>query len=292
MEKILKTSKSKTNDAVSRFWTKIGLMAEITSLFRNAPPKKTTYEKALNLIQRVIPFEAASLYLNNPNHNRLIEVVTCGDGFKPEEYKDIQPDFIEWATGLEDSVKLDGTERQGNTETALVVPLIVEKKLIGVIAYVTANNTAFRENDYKLLAIIGDHLALSIERMIYQKRLEEKNKSLIKARDELKKMQADLINNERLLAVKQLAVSINHEINNPLSVITGNVEYIQYLDKELSDTTRERLKIIESESKKIAEINRRLLDIHTLVSEQYIDDDERIQMLNLEESASGEAKNV
>jgi signal transduction histidine kinase len=123
--------------------------------------------------------------------------------------------------------------------------------------------------------------------MIYQKQLENKNNALLAAHQKLERVHENQIIDERLEAVRQLAVSINHEINNPLSVIAGNAEYLLYVNKSLDEKTIERLKIIECESLRIAEINRRLLEIQTLVSEQYIGEDPEIHMINLEKSTSG-----
>jgi two-component system NtrC family sensor kinase len=124
--------------------------------------------------------------------------------------------------------------------------------------------------------------------MMHQKQLENKNNALIRAQKELKEAQDSLIQNERLTAVKQLAVSVNHEINNPLSVITGNIEYLLYVNKDLDEKTVDRLKIISNEALRIAEINRRLLEIQALISETYVKDGNQIHMINLDKSTAGE----
>jgi len=120
------------------------------------------------------------------------------------------------------------------------------------------------------------------------KKLEKSNSALKEAHRKLKEAQSETIQDERVTAVKQLAVSINHEINNPLSVITGNVEYLLFLGKSLDEKTKERLQIIHGESQRIAEINRKLLEIQSLVSDKYLNDSSEIEMINLEKSSKGE----
>jgi signal transduction histidine kinase len=275
---------------VTRFWTKIGLMAEVSSVFRDDPSDKASFSKALNIIGQVIPFSAAAIFLKNPKSGHLVEVVTQGERFSPQDYFDKEEDFYAWINTKREPLVLTDREdlRDKFENPVLVVPLAVEDVLIGVVVYISSENQAFRNKDIKLFSILGTQMALSIERMIYLKQLENKNSALIEARKQLEKAQEQKISDERLMVAKQLAVSINHEINNPLSVITGNIEYLLYKNKDLDERTKNRLKIIESEAHRIADINRRLLDIQTLVSEPYLNEEPDINMLNLEKSSKAE----
>jgi signal transduction histidine kinase len=268
-------------------------MAEIAAVFRNAPPQRATYTRALEIIQRVVAFKGAALYLIGENRRRVVEVATYGSGFNPQPYGDVD-DFMSWLAHQHKTVSLSDLDQfcqlVGKLEkSVLIVPLLVEDNLIGSVVYNADGPQAFRDKDIKLLAVIGDQIALSIERLIYQRELERKNAELHYAQKQLKEAHKKIILDETLTAVKQLAVSINHEINNPLSVITGNVEYLLYINKNLSDSITERLKIIESEALRIAEINRKLLDIQSLVSESYIHNDDNVHMLNLDKSSSGKS---
>lgn len=286
--------KDNSDEKVTRFWTKIGLMAEVTSIFRNVRPDRETYINALKMIQQVVPFDSAGLYLLYANRRDVVNVVNWGEPFEQSELDEIQPDFLNWIRQQTEPVRLTRQlkENENNsgdqTRTLLTVPLLVEDQMIGVVAYLYNNCSTVRDKDIKLLSIIGDQMALSIERMIHLKKLENSNIALKEAHNQLREMQSELIKDERLMAVKQLAVSINHEINNPLSVITGNVEYLLYLNKSLDEKAIARLKVVYTESLRIAEINRKLLEIQTLVSEKYLNDSSEIEMINLEKSTAGE----
>jgi signal transduction histidine kinase len=288
------TTEERADGPVSRFWTKINLMAEIAAVFRKAPAERATYQKALETIQRVVSFSGATLYLISQNRGRVTEVAAYGSRFDPRPY-DRWESFTEWIRRQRQAVLLSATERYGGAEqlhheSVLLVPLLVDNNLIGAVVYVADGSGAFEEKDIKLLTVVGDQIALSIERLIYQRELERKNDALRYAQEKLKKAHEQLIVDEKLTAVKQLAVSVNHEINNPLSVITGNVEYLLYMNTDLDDRVVDRLKIIETEALRIAEINRKLLDIQSLVSESYIRDDDDVHMLNLDKSSSGGTK--
>jgi signal transduction histidine kinase len=163
----------------------------------------------------------------------------------------------------------------------------VEDKIIGTVSYAHSRPGFFQDKDQKLLLVVGDQLAVSIERLLYQRELERKNQILLKMQKELKAVQKSRIDSEKLEAVRQLAVSINHEINNPLSVIVGNIQCLLFTNKDLDKKVVERLKTVEEESLKIAQINRRLLKIEDLVSETYIGSGNKIKMINLQKSSAG-----
>lgn len=283
--------KDSSSEQVSRFWSKISLMAEITAVFRKVSPGEETYLRALESIKRVVPFESAALYLFSRNDGRLAGVTAYGEKIDLSLIGKFttEDDFSGWLKAQRQPVLLSGNRTRAGTrsDSILVVPLLVEENLIGVSVFVDGRENSFREKDLKLLTVIGDHMALSIDRSMYQKDLQKKNHALAKAQRLLKETQEKMIDDEKLEAVRELAASVNHQINNPLSVITGNIEYLLHVNKELDDRVIERLKIIQSEASRITEVNRRLLEIQSLVTHTYLEDDETITMLNLQESSGG-----
>ncbi|MBN2227413.1 MAG: GAF domain-containing protein [candidate division Zixibacteria bacterium] len=281
-----------TDEQVTRFWTKVNLLADVAAVFRADPPIKETFTRVLKLIRDVITFDSATLFLLNKKTGQLNTIISIGEHIDPVGFitGDQGCDFSTWVGEHRKPVSLIDLREPGKPETDgvwafLVLPLVVEARLIGCITFALRGAGPFREKDVKLLGVVGDQMALSIERLFYQLRLEKKNEALIKAQTDLKRAQNNLINDERLAAVRELAVSINHEINNPLSVIIGNIQYLMHVNKTLSPDTVDRLKKIEAESLRIAEINHRLLEIDELVSETYINGDGKIKMINLHKSA-------
>jgi two-component system NtrC family sensor kinase len=55
----------------------------------------------------------------------------------------------------------------------------------------------------------------------------ERTRALVKANDDLRDAQAQLVRSERLAAIGQLTAGVAHEINNPIAVMQGNLDLVR-----------------------------------------------------------------
>ena len=85
----------------------------------------------------------------------------------------------------------------------------------------------------------------------------------------------------RLEAVKETAITVNHEINNPLTTILAIAQVLLMTGTELDPKTRERLETVEREVKRIAEVTQRLQNMEELKSDDYIADGPKMIDLGL-----------
>ena len=88
---------------------------------------------------------------------------------------------------------------------------------------------------------------------------------------------------ERLQAVKETAITVNHEVNNPLTTILGAAQMLLLSQDGLSDKVRERLQLIEQEVKRIAKVTQRLKDLDELKTDDYILDGPKMLDLGLDQ---------
>lgn len=85
----------------------------------------------------------------------------------------------------------------------------------------------------------------------------------------------------RLSAIQETAVTVNHEINNPLTAILGNVQLLLLKRQDLDDELVAKLRVIETSALKIKDVTQRLLRLTSARSAEYI---EGTSMLDLSDS--------
>jgi signal transduction histidine kinase len=79
----------------------------------------------------------------------------------------------------------------------------------------------------------------------------------------------DLIEKERMAAINETAVTVNHEINNPLTAILGNVQLLLMHHKGLDDELRNKLNVIEASASKIRDVTQKLLRLTSSRTTEY-----------------------
>jgi GAF domain-containing protein len=277
--------------SISRFWSKIGLVADIARILREKPTNKKTLSAILELISQIIPFNSATLYLLNKNKDQLDEVVSLGETVNKVEFLQfgIGSGLAGWAAKQKRAVLIPGRNPESHGvrqhhNSVLILPLLVVGELVGVLCFSHPDPEAFDENQQKLLEIVANQIAISLERILHQRELENRNRSLVEAQQTLRDMQSKLIAQEKLKAVVDLAASVNHEVNNPLSIIVGNAQIIDLESSDLPQRFNQRIKAIVDAAKRISLITHKLLKINKLVSENYLNN-QGGTMLNLNKSA-------
>jgi len=287
-----KTTVRKTAEP-TRFWEKISLVAEISARCRMASASRQAYVEVLQLIQRIVPFDAATLYLLDSDGKCLAEKATLGG--RVEILTILRLDkgtgLSAWTAQnkkpilLADRSRKSDFDPQNDYAAVMSVPLLVENEVLGVLNLGCCQPKSLSDKHVKLMTIVADQFAVSIERLAWEEMIRAKNQALKAAHSELKKAQEKIIAAEKLAAVSELSVSINHEINNPLAVIVGNVQCMLIQCKNLDQKALSRLRRVEEAAVRIGETNRKLLMIDSLVSEQYMANDSA-RMINLEKSIS------
>lgn len=109
------------------------------------------------------------------------------------------------------------------------------------------------------------------ERRKIEKQLELKNHELETAYDELKNIQAQVIQQEKMASIGQLAAGVAHEINSPLGYITSNIETLKkYLKRifEYSIFLEDMVKDLIYSSKD-NEVNTELIDKTTAAKRSF-----------------------
>jgi len=101
----------------------------------------------------------------------------------------------------------------------------------------------------------------------------------VRASLRMKKLQDRVIKAERLAAVGALAVTMSHEINNPLTGIIGNCQIILARGDSLDPEMKERVQSIMDMAVRISQVVQKVANLKEVVTKPYLGDTE---MLDLE----------
>jgi nitrogen fixation/metabolism regulation signal transduction histidine kinase len=82
-------------------------------------------------------------------------------------------------------------------------------------------------------------------------------------------LEHELIKKERLALVGQMAIALNHEINNPLTAILGTAESMLFRQTLDPDATR-RIELIKSNAVRIADVTGRLRGMEEIHLTEYV----------------------
>ena len=86
------------------------------------------------------------------------------------------------------------------------------------------------------------------------------------------RLEKELLKVEKLATVGQMVITINHEINNPLTIISNNAQALRLLNPDFSEKVVRKLRSIEDQVKRIAEVTERLRSMEEVSTGEYISD--------------------
>ena len=162
-----------------------------------------------------------------------------------------------------DGIAILKKARDINPETVVIV--------ITGFASVNSAIEALRQGafDYLIKPCDDEEILIRVRRGLEQKQL-------------IQKVREQELQQERLKAITQTAVTVNDQINTPLNVIQASAEYLRGAIEEDDETLKESLTFIESEVSKIKEVVSNLARIVDPRIKQYAL--EEITMVDLDSS--------
>ena len=139
-------------------------------------------------------------------------------------------------------------------------------KILGIIDVESSSRNAFTHNDFMALESLAGILASVITSADQYQRLQVTISQLRSTQSELRdRMEAQRIAENRLIqaaklaAVGEMAAGIAHELNNPLTSVTGFAELaLEEIPEE--SQARKDLELVTREAKRARDVVRRLLD--------------------------------
>ncbi|MEH2025345.1 trifunctional serine/threonine-protein kinase/ATP-binding protein/sensor histidine kinase [Nostoc sp.] len=182
--------------------------------------------------------------------------LTVGQSIPVENSQQLPISVINYVTRTKKDVVLSDATNEGNftidpyiidhqIKSLMCTSIVNQGKIIGLL-YLENNLTvgAFTSDRIQILKILFSQAAISLENARLYANLEEKieertrelnekNIRLKQTLHELKLTQTQLIQTEKMSSLGQMIAGIAHEINNPVSFIHGNLEYINNYTQDL-----------------------------------------------------------
>ncbi len=164
----------------------------------------------------------------------------------------------------------------------LGVPLETRGRLLGLMAVTDYEPHTYTEADMALLENIARQVALALENSRLYEETRLRNEELERANQELLAARDRLVHAERAAALAQLSATLQHEINNPLTVVLGQTSLL-VRQEDLSPEARSALEAVLDHALRIRDIMRKLQSVEDRLT-TYIRD---VKMIDLEGEDSG-----
>ncbi len=252
------------------------LLCEISFLMQSEGGIEVVSEEALKKVSNAVGCSAATLFIVDRDTGKLVEAATVGahkavvDLIESVDF-DMGSGFSAWVAKQRRSVLIPNLreDHHKHFRTFISSPLISGETLIGVMNLGHTDPNAFNDENLRFLDIVAEQFALLIERSRYERELLEKNRELLEAQEEIKKQQQQIVDMERFKVLAQMTASINHEINNPLTTVIGNIELLLMVRANMDDMVIQKLQIVLQEARRIAEITQKFRNMKRVVLENY-----------------------
>ena len=158
------------------------------------------------------------------------------------------------ATHIRDSREFpDLSQSDRDALSHLVVPLVIRDRVVGALCADDIKANAFSQEDERLLAVAGAHVAMTIENASLYEGLKERADRLERAYEDLREV-------DRLKT--ELVQNISHELRTPLTFIKGYVELL--VDGSLGPLNSKQTDALRVVTERTAVVVRLVGDIITL----------------------------
>jgi signal transduction histidine kinase/ActR/RegA family two-component response regulator len=144
---------------------------------------------------------------------------------------------------------------RGALKSMVAAPLLVESKVFGVLIAARQQSHSFSSGECEFLKQASEHVALAAHQAQLYSALQQ-------AYDDLRQTQKAVLQQERLLALGQMASGIAHDINNALSPVALYTESLLQREPDLSPRARSHLETIQRAIDDVAQTVARMREFY------------------------------
>src|SRR4030095_2483451 len=218
-------------------------------------------DRSLDALTQVTGHEISSLHLVSPDGERLLLRGERGMSPRLREVNLVLP----MGVGLIGSVALSGQPRRvddvGRARDLLpaareavavdgirafvCVPIRARQRLLGTLSLGRQTGSRFTDAELSLLECVADQIGLAMDNA----RMYSETRHQL---TELERARTGSVGAERLSAIDGLAAGVAHEINNPLTIILGQIHVM--LQGDPGEELQTQLRVIDGAAKRAAKI--------------------------------------
>jgi PAS domain S-box-containing protein len=233
----------------------LALLSEVTRAIGERQDVPSIFQVAINTVEEQLPVDFAFIGLHEPT-DHIVTVSGVGQhslqraadmGLAPKTRVAIDQNGLSVCLsgrlvceGDIDKVPSPLAQRLAGTglRSMVAAPLLVENKVFGVMVVARTESDAFTSSECEFLRQLSEHVALAAHQAQLYGDLQN-------AYDELRQTQQAVMQQERLLALGQMASGIAHDINNAISPVTLYTESLLETEPSLSPRARGYLETIQ-----------------------------------------------
>lgn len=162
-----------------------------------------------------------------------------------------------------------GSEAQSEKEilesqgilSVMVLPIYFKGLLHGFIGFDDCDgSSAWEDEDLSLLRIAADIFSNAFNRLSSDFELKESNRKLTEALEQIKSYQTQLVQQEQMAAIGQLAAGVAHEINNPLGFVVSNHDVLKEYMSDMFEFAK-KANLNQEELKRTSYIEEDFIDL-------------------------------